>query len=59
MAEYKAIEAAGIRGGWLPVKGQDIRGGQIGISQLLDANDQPHHPDVPQFVPGSGQQTGG
>ncbi|WOG27688.1 hypothetical protein [Endozoicomonas sp. 8E] len=41
MAEYKAIEAAGIRGGWLPVKGRDIRGGQIGISQLLDANDQP------------------
>ncbi|WP_422136526.1 hypothetical protein [Endozoicomonas sp. ALD040] len=41
MAEYKAIEAAGIRGGWLPVKGRDVRGGQIGISQLLDANDQP------------------
>ncbi|WP_257282743.1 hypothetical protein [Endozoicomonas sp. SESOKO1] len=41
MAEYKAIEAAGIRGGWLPVKGRAIRGGQIGISQLLDANDQP------------------
>ncbi|WOG27685.1 hypothetical protein [Endozoicomonas sp. 8E] len=41
MAEYKAIEAAGIRGGWLPVKGRDIRGGQIGISQLLDANGQP------------------
>ncbi|WOG27686.1 hypothetical protein [Endozoicomonas sp. 8E] len=41
MAEYKAIEAAGIRGGWLPVKGRDIRGGQIGISQLLDANNQP------------------
>ena len=41
MAEYKAIEAAGIRGGWLPVKGQDIRGGQICISQLLDANGQP------------------
>ena len=41
MAEYKAIEAAGIRGGWLPVKGQDIRGGQICISQLLDANSQP------------------
>ncbi|MBO9480974.1 HD domain-containing protein [Salinisphaera sp. G21_0] len=41
MAEYKAIEAAGIRGGWLPVKGRDIQGGQIGISQLLDANGQP------------------
>ncbi|WOG27693.1 hypothetical protein [Endozoicomonas sp. 8E] len=41
MAEYKAIEAAGIRGGWLPVKGRDVRGGQIGISQLLDANGQP------------------
>ncbi|WP_422139662.1 hypothetical protein [Endozoicomonas sp. ALC020] len=41
MAEYKAIEAAGIRGGWLPVKGRDIRGGHIGISQLLDANGQP------------------
>ncbi|WP_422139659.1 hypothetical protein [Endozoicomonas sp. ALC020] len=41
MAEYKAIEAAGIRGGWLPVKGPDIRGGHIGISQLLDANGQP------------------
>ena len=41
MAEYKAIEAAGIRGGWLPVKGKDIRGGQICISQLLDANDEP------------------
>ncbi|WP_257282478.1 hypothetical protein, partial [Endozoicomonas sp. ISHI1] len=41
IAEYKAIKAAGIRGGWLPVKGRDIRGGQIGISQLLDANDQP------------------
>ena len=41
MAEYKAIEAAGIRGGWLPVKGQDIRGGQICISQLLDASGQP------------------
>ncbi|WP_422473480.1 hypothetical protein [Endozoicomonas sp. ALB032] len=41
MAEYKAIKAAGIRGGWLPVKGRDIRGGQIGISQLLDANGQP------------------
>ena len=41
IAEYKAIEAAGIRGGWLPVKGQDIRGGQICISQLLDANGQP------------------
>ncbi|WP_422139663.1 hypothetical protein [Endozoicomonas sp. ALC020] len=41
MAEYKAIEAAGIRGGWLPVKGRDICGGQIGISQLLDANGQP------------------
>ncbi|WP_257282495.1 hypothetical protein, partial [Endozoicomonas sp. ISHI1] len=41
MAEFKAIEAAGIRGGWLPVKGRDIRGGQIGISQLLDANGQP------------------
>ena len=41
MAEYKAIEAAGIRGGWLPVKGLDIRDGQINISQLLDANDQP------------------
>ena len=41
MAEYKAIEAAGIRGGWLPVKGQDIRDGQVCISQLLDANDQP------------------
>ena len=41
MAEYKAIEAAGIRGGWLPVKGHDIRGGQICISQLLDANGKP------------------
>ena len=41
MAEYKAIEAAGIRGGWLPVKGHDIRDGQICISQLLDANGQP------------------
>ncbi|WP_448215451.1 hypothetical protein [Endozoicomonas sp. 2B-B] len=41
MAEYRAVEAAGIRGGWLPVKGRDIRGGQIGISQLLDADGQP------------------
>ena len=41
MAEYKAIEAAGVRGGWLQVKGLDIRDGQINISQLLDANDQP------------------
>ena len=41
MAEYKAIEAAGIRGGWLQVKGLDIRDGQINISQLLDANGQP------------------
>ena len=41
MAQYKAIEAAGIRGGWLPVKGLDIRDGQINISQLLDANGQP------------------
>ena len=41
MAEYKAIEAAGIRGGWLPVKDRDIRGGQICISQLLDASGQP------------------
>ena len=41
MAEYKAIEAAGIRGGWLQVKGLDIRDGQVNISQLLDANDQP------------------
>lgn len=41
MAEYKAIEAAGIRGGWLPVKGPDIRDGQTNISQLLDADGQP------------------
>ena len=41
MAEYKAIEAAGIRGGWLQVKGLDISDGQINISQLLDANGQP------------------
>ena len=41
MAQYKAIEAAGIRGGWLPVKGKDIDGGQICMTQLLDANGEP------------------
>ncbi|USE34237.1 hypothetical protein [Endozoicomonas sp. SCSIO W0465] len=41
MAEYKAIEAAGIRGGWLPVKGRDIQGDQICVNQLLDADGQP------------------
>ena len=41
MAQYKAIESAGIRGGWLPVKGKDVDGGQICMTQLLDANGEP------------------
>ncbi|WBA81096.1 hypothetical protein [Endozoicomonas sp. GU-1] len=41
MAEYQAIAAAGIRGGWLQVKGQDIRGGQICLTQRLDQDGKP------------------
>ncbi|WP_257265594.1 pentapeptide repeat-containing protein [Endozoicomonas sp. ONNA2] len=41
MAEYQAIAAAGIRGGWLQVKGQDIRGGQLCLSQRLDQDGKP------------------
>ncbi|WP_422489359.1 hypothetical protein [Endozoicomonas sp. ALE010] len=41
MAEYQAIRAAGIRGGWLQVKGQDIRTGQVCLTQLLDQDGQP------------------
>ncbi|WP_257265567.1 pentapeptide repeat-containing protein [Endozoicomonas sp. ONNA2] len=41
MAEYQAIRAAGIRGGWLQVKGQDIRTGQVCLTQLLDRDGQP------------------
>ena len=41
MAEYQAIRAAGIRGGWLQVKGHDIRTGQVCLTQLLDQDGQP------------------
>ncbi|MGO0305458.1 pentapeptide repeat-containing protein [Endozoicomonas acroporae] len=41
MAEYQAIAAAGIRGGWLQVKGQDIRGGQLCLTQRLDQDGKP------------------
>ncbi|WP_422490250.1 hypothetical protein [Endozoicomonas sp. ALE010] len=56
MAEYQAIAAAGIRGGWLPVKGRDIQGGQIGISQLLDANGQPITRMTLQLSPEAGNK---
>ncbi|MBO9494078.1 pentapeptide repeat-containing protein [Thalassotalea sp. G20_0] len=41
MAEYQAIAAAGIRGGWLQVKGPDIRGGQLCLTQRLDQDGKP------------------
>ena len=40
-AEYKAIEASGIRGGWLQVNSPDIPAGQVCVTQLLDDKYQP------------------